>query len=243
MDRGSLSNIQLYYTPAELIQESSLIISGEEVQHIYRVMRNKIGDQLKVTDGLGNTYSCKIERIDKKVIHCSITEKKYVENLFKNLVVCVPRLKSADRFELALEKCVELGITNFIIFESERTIGKGNKSGRWQKILLSAMKQCKRAHIPQVTYLGSFNKLNDDESVKIIFEQDSAFSLKNLLRNDTLHVDNQILLVFGPEGGLSKNEINSIENKSIVNISNNRLRSETAIISAVSIITHHLTAT
>jgi 16S rRNA (uracil1498-N3)-methyltransferase len=239
--QDSLSNIQFYYTQPDLIQESSLIISGEEVQHIARVMRNKVGDTLNITDGKGNHYISRIERIDKKVIHCSITSKHSFTNNFINLIVCIPRLKNADRFEMALEKCVELGITRFIIYESERTTGKGDKSERWQKIALAAMKQCQRTFLPEVKYMKSIMDLNKLDSKKMLFEQNAEMELNKLLHEKMLNMNDEYILIFGPEGGFSKNEMERIENTVLVNMNTNRLRSETAIISAVSIITNYLT--
>lgn len=240
--RDSLSNIQFYYTPPELIQESSLIISGEEVKHIARVMRNEVGDSLYVTDGLGNSYRCKVERIDKKLVHCSIQNKQSYKNNFVNLTVCIPRLKSNDRFEMALEKCVELGITKFIVYESERTIGKGDKSERWLKILLAAMKQCQRTFLPKVSYAPSVKKLNEFRDHKILFEQESDITLEHILVENKINLKEKYVLVFGPEGGFSNKEIDSIEDKTVVNMNTNRLRSETAIISAVAIITYSFTS-
>ena len=73
----------------------------------------------------------------------------------KNIFFCIPKLKYSDRFEFALEKCTELGITNFIIFDSERSIHKSDKKERWEKIVLSAMKQSLRSYLPNITVINS----------------------------------------------------------------------------------------
>ncbi len=243
MDSAFHSNTEYYYTPPELVQEKSLIISGEEVKHIALVMRHEVGDELHVTDGKGYDYTVKIENIEKRLVHCSIHSKNYFPAKFENLFVCIPRLKSADRFELALEKSVELGITNLIVFDAARSVAKGNKSERWNKITLAAMKQSLHTQFPEVKYLKNLKGLNGEDGIKIVFEQNSTQTLRDILKsaaNPIITKDKPVYLVFGPEGGLSENEMDDLENKVVVNMNTNRLRSETAIISAVSIVTHHL---
>lgn len=236
------SNIEYYFTPPELVQDKSLIISGEEVKHIARVMRHEVGDELYVTDGTGYLYVSRIENIDKKVIHCSILSRQYFEKKFDSLTVCIPRLRTADRFELAIEKSVELGITNLIIYDAERSLAKGDKSERWTKIALAAMKQSLHTHLPSVTYFKSIQLLNKQDGIKLVFEQNSEITLSQVLnmhKSKYFSADKKTFLVFGPEGGLSAKEIELIEKDAVVNLNSNRLRSETAIISAVSIITNH----
>ena len=240
MGQDFLSNTEYYFTPPELVQDKSLIISGEEVKHIARVMRHQVGDELHVTDGQGYDYSVRIENIEKRLVHCSIHDKKYFPVKFENLTVCIPRLKSADRFELALEKCVELGITNLIVFDAERSVAKGDKSERWNKITLAAMKQSLHTNLPKVDYMKHIKELNSKEGVKIVFEQNASLKLREIIKDSKdQYFSNRMntYLVFGPEGGLAESEMNILENAGKVNLNSNRLRSETAIISAVSIIT------
>ncbi|MFA7229434.1 MAG: RsmE family RNA methyltransferase, partial [Melioribacteraceae bacterium] len=116
-----LSEVELYYTDHP-VGGNKIIIDGDECHHMTDVMRHKVGDIVYVTDGKGNIYRAEILTVDKKIIAASVKDSVFYDNPFKNLVFCLPRLKSADRFEYALEKCVELGISNFIVFESKRTV-------------------------------------------------------------------------------------------------------------------------
>ncbi len=145
-----LSNIELYYTSPENISKNKIIIEGEEYSHITKVMRHTMNDKLYVTDGDGNIYSCLINKINKNNIELGIENVLSYENRLKNIYFCIPKLKNNDRLEFALEKCTELGIINFVIFESERTISRANKIERWKKILLSAMKQSLHSFLPKI---------------------------------------------------------------------------------------------
>ncbi|MEJ2618526.1 MAG: RsmE family RNA methyltransferase, partial [Ignavibacteriaceae bacterium] len=154
------------------------------------------------------------------------------ENRFKNIYFCIPKLKSNDKLEFALEKCAELGITNFIIFDSERTISKANKIDRWEKILLSAMKQSLHSYLPKVE-VHDFNNVINFPGIKAAFEQSVSKNISEFKNSP----DETYYFIFGPEGGLSQKELNYFEVGNVYKISDNRLRTETAVVSAAALIT------
>lgn len=226
-----LSNIELYYTPPQKIFNKIIIVDGEEYSHITKVMRHSFQDELFITDGEGNIYSGSINKINKNNIELEIKNILSYENRFKNIYFCIAKLKNSDRLEFAIEKCTELGLTNFIIFDSERTISRANKIDRWNKILLSAMKQSLRSFLPKLE-VHNLNDIVNLPGIKIGFEQSSlneAGSLK-------LDPDEIYYFIFGPEGGLSEQELNLFKEENVFKISDNRLRTETAVISIASLI-------
>lgn len=233
-----LSDTELYL--ASFIDNDFAIITGEEHHHIITVMRHKISDNLNVTDGKGNIYSAEILTIDKKQLTAKIISTLKYPNTYQNIVFCIPRLKNNDRFEFALEKCVELGINKFIVFDSDRTVAKGNKIDRWQKLVTSAMKQSLRAWLPTVYYTKNISELMKLEGKKYIFDQKGETRLNEILnsefstgvpKNDTLNY-----FVFGPEGGFSSDEYRVMSEELKIKLTSNRLRSETAIITAAVLI-------
>ena len=226
-----LSNIELYYS-AQITNNNLIIVEDDDFKHIVKVMRHALGDEIYITDGLGKIYRSKISEIKKNSLSSEIEETINHDNKFSNIIFCIPKLKSNDRFEFALEKCVELGITNFIIFDSERTIAKGNKIERWNKILISAMKQSLRSYLPNISLRNSVEEIKNLQGEKIIFEQNSAETFLRF-KND---LSKKYYFVFGPEGGLSENELNLFEENEKYNLSSNRLRSETAVIKCASIV-------
>lgn len=237
MVQDFLSNIDLFYT-SEPIANNKLVIKGEEVHHIKDVMRYITGDIIYVTDGKGNIYKSIIDEISKAAIQCSIIAKQHFPNPFENFTFCIPRLRTMDRLEFALEKCVELGITNFIIFDSIRTVIKGAKIERWQKVLLAAMKQSLRAWLPKVEYVRSVSEIALLPGRRVVFEQSSnlLFNNKFFSKPDfPLHAED-IYFVFGPEGGFADEEIAMTKKCSFVKLTDNRLRAETAVVAAASLI-------
>ncbi len=236
MEQVSLSDIELYYSP-EKIYSNSVIITGEECHHIRDVMRHKINDEIYVTNGIGSIFKVGIDVIDKYEITCSIFEEKNYANKFEKIIFCIPRLKSAERFEFALEKCVELGITNFTVFESARTIAKGDKTDKWQKHLIAAMKQSLRAWLPKISYVKRLDKLLNIEGEKIIFDQSAEQSFQDYLSTNNKQLTTDSFFIFGPEGGLTSGERTSVsEECRVVKLTENRLRSETAIVTAAAIL-------
>lgn len=227
-----LSDIELYFSP-KLISDDKVIIDGDELHHILNVMRHKEGDEIFITDGIGNLFKAKLYTITNFKIECKIVEKKYFSNKFDNIVFCIPRLKSNDRFEFALEKSVELGINNFIVFESERTVAKGDKTNKWQKFLISAMKQSLHTWIPKISYRKSCEFLKDVNDHKIILDQKADINLSQYLSINKMEKE---YFIFGPEGGLTNIEIDRIKPNLRLRLTDNRLRTETAIVTTASLL-------
>jgi 16S rRNA (uracil1498-N3)-methyltransferase len=236
LDHPYLSNIELYYT-AIPAGNNSIRIDGEEQHHIIDVMRHKENDIIYVTHGNGIIYKTAISAINKNEIVCEIVEEYNYGNQFPNICFCIPRMKAPERFEFALEKCVELGITNFIVFDSMRTVAKGEKIDRWQKILLAAMKQSLRAWLPKISYVKNMSHLIHNNTRLVLFEQNAEISYTDFLKeNEELLVTGNFYFIFGPEGGFDEKEIKELVNCEIVKLTENRLRSETAITTAASIL-------
>jgi len=220
-----LSNIELYYSDLEA-RDEIIIVSGEEFKHISKVMRHSPGDEIFVTDGEGKIFKGVIEKILKDFAEVRIAETLSYVNKKKEFTFCLPRLKNPERFEFALEKSAELGITTFIVFNSSRTISKGIKIDRWNKILLSAMKQSLLSFLPSIRDGGSLKDLIRLEGEKIIFDQ----SGKRKFARNMVKPGGKYYFIFGPEGGLTRDELNFFNEDNIVKLSENRLRTETAVV-------------
>ena len=231
MNKQHFSNIELYYSPDGIIN-NKILIEGEDFNHITKVMRHSERDAIYITDGKGNIYESQINKINKSSLSAEPLKSYHYENSNKNSFFCIPKLKNPDRFEFALEKCVELGITNFIIFESKRTISKGEKTDRWNKILISAMKQSLRCYLPEIKVVHSIKDIFSLDGEKIGFEQNSSNKLSSL----KITPDVDYYFIFGPEGGLDRDELQLFNPDNIYNLADNRLRTETAIIKAASLL-------
>lgn len=224
--------MEYYYTPKEYISSSSLTIVDEEVRHLKRVLRKNAGDEIYVTDGLGNLYKTKISNVNKEIIECEILERSANLNEPKiKLTLFQSLLKSPDRFEFVIEKATELGVYEIQPIVTEYVINKtANKTERWKAIALSAMKQSQRCFLPAVREpvifteaiqtFGSELKLIADERKYEIAVDVHSLSQK----------PDSISLFIGPEGGFTKEEVEiALQNGcKILHLGTRKYRSETA---------------
>jgi len=236
LEQDFLSEVELYFCPD--IKGNEIVVDGEEAHHISKVMRHKPDDILFITDGMGCIYECAISAIEKRSVRFFIRKKIVYENKFKDCTICIPRLKIQDRLEFAIEKSVELGFTKIIIFESERSNGKKDKSDRWEKIALSAMKQSLRSFLPEISFTKNiFLEKYDGET--LLFDQNGTLRLQDYLQVPENKFNNMRFIV-GPEGGFSEKELLLAHKYQKLKLTGNRLRSETAVITAASIISQYL---
>ncbi len=228
-----------YYTPRENILGNSLIITGDEAKHLAKVLRKKSGEEIYVTDGEGNLYKCRIEKISKENIDCNIIEKSFGENepeikvtLYQSL------LKNPDRFEFAIEKSVELGVNTIQPIITEHVINKKrDKTERWQQIALAAMKQSQRCYLPQVSPPLTFSKAIEscESEIKLIAHNNYELRMTNY---EFTHSTKNISVFIGPEGGFSADEVGlALKNGfKILNIGKRKYRSETAAIAVLTLL-------
>ena len=232
MESLILSDIELYYSKLVDLKSGLITIESEESNHILNVMRHGTNDEIYITNGEGKIFKSQIVETSKKNVISKIQKEYAYEEKFPNIIFCIPRLRSAERFEFAFEKCTELGVTNFIIYQAKRSVPKKVNLVRVEKILVAAMKQSLLSWLPKVKYINSLKELNLTKGEKIIFEQDSeVYFSRELLKPDMNY-----LLIFGPEGDFAPDELNSLTSSVKYKFAENRLRTETAIIKAAALL-------
>jgi len=232
-----------YYTPKVYISASSLIIIDDEAKHLAKSLRKKSGEEINVTDGEGNLYRCRIDKISKDRIDCNILSTSFSLNepeikvtLYQSL------LKNPDRFEFAIEKSVELGVNMIQPVITEFVINKErDKTERWQSIALAAMKQSQRSFMPLIQKPVSFDEAikNCKDGIKLIaHEKENDFGIP--ISDCGIEKSNTVALFIGPEGGFSDSEV-SIALESgfkLITLGKRKFRSETAAVAAICLILH-----
>ena len=136
-------------------------------------MRHQIDDEIYVTNGMGKIFKCSISQVNKKIVETKILDEFNFEERFPNITFCLPLLRNNDRLEFALEKCTELGLTNFIVYQAKRSVPKKLNLVRVEKILIAAMKQSLLSWLPKIRYASSLDELARIDGEKIVFEQSS----------------------------------------------------------------------
>lgn len=244
--------MQQYFLNKELNVDSTYELSKDDSNHIVRIMRKKINDKVYVVFNNEIKYICNI--IDNNVDKVLITPYEQVDGsneLPIKITVAIPPLKN-DKIEYLIQKITELGVSNIVLFNSERNIAKikkdkvDSKLNRWNKIIKEAAEQSKRNIIPDITYVDSLRDLiiySENYDYKVVaYEKESVkednVNLKKLLTSDLNNKD--IIAVFGSEGGLSEQEIESlIDGKfDVIGLGKRILRAETAPLYFVSCVAY-----
>lgn len=223
--------MHLFYTPD--ISGNIYTLSEEESHHCTKALRLKKDSVIHLTDGKGNLYKCIIIADDHK--RCTVRIEETIKEFGKRnfaIHLAVAPTKNTDRFEWFLEKATEIGIdeiTPLICEHSERT---KFKTDRFQKVIISAMKQSLKACLPKLNEPCTFAELlkKDFKEEKFIASyHENNSSLKALYTKGK-----DVLLLIGPEGDFSTKEIDSAKecNFTAVNLGDSRLRIETAAVVA-----------
>lgn len=232
MNNLILSNIELYYSAACDLDMHMITIDGEECNHILNVMRHRVNDEIYVTNGFGKIFTSQIVQINKKNVAAIILKEFKFDERFPNITFCIPLLRNNERFEFALEKCTELGITNFIFYKAKRSVPKKVNQLRIEKILASAMKQSLLSWFPKVNFINSLKELDLMHGEKIIFEQKAEV----YFNRDKIKAVTDYFFIFGPEGDFAPDELDVLNSPVKYKLAENRLRTETAIIKAASLL-------
>ena len=195
-----------FFVKEEQIKENQIIIKGQDVNHIKKVLRAKIGDELQICNSkTKENFLCDIEKINNEDIICNI-KQKIEEKVESNVEVTIFQgLPKADKMEYIIQKSVELGVYDIIPVEMKRCVvkldekDKNKKITRWQKISEVAAKQCGRDIIPEIKEIININKLcNLIESYDIVlvaYENEKENTLKEeikLIKENTKYNNNKI---------------------------------------------------
>ena len=225
--------MQLFYNPNIDEQTSSFSFDKEESKHIIKVLRKRDGDILFVTNGLGFLFECEITLAsdNKCTVKINSFEKKAASKFHLHLAVAPTKMN--DRYEWFLEKATEIGIQEITPIICDRSERKVINKERFDKIILSALKQSNEVYLPKlneaVTFKEFLNKKNNGTLLIAHCEETDKKTLKSVLKTNE-----DITLLIGPEGDFSVKEIAlALENNFIpVSLGNTRLRTETAAIVA-----------
>ena len=226
--------MQLFYNPDITEDTHSFFFDREESKHIIKVMRKKGGDILFVTNGLGFLFKTEITLASDNKCTVKIVGFEKAEKIKYHLHMAVAPTKMNDRYEWFLEKATEMGISEITPIICDHSERKFVKSERFDKIILSAMKQSAQCYLPKLNdpmAFKDFIKLSNSGQQFIAHcEETDKKSLKEMIKSAE-----DITILIGPEGDFSEKEIAlAIENNYLpVSLGNTRLRTETAAIVAV----------
>lgn len=227
-----------FYTNPENIENKKIIIDTQEFKHLTHVMRKKMGDFIKVVDGKGNAYDVILKEMTaKRAVGEIIATYTNHNEPSLSVTLGVGILKNPSKFDFLVEKVVEIGVNNIVPLTTSRTIPSHAKIDRWQKLAISAMKQCGRSYLPRIhplIKLCDFLKEYNEYDLKLVAHQELG-KISRMEKFVTPSIKSIVVLI-GPEGGFDENEIEQCLESGFVkiNFGCRRLRTETAAIVAAS---------
>ena len=246
-----------FFVKEEQIKDNEIIIIGQDVKHIKKVLRAKTGDELQICNSqYGENFLCEIQDLENEDITCKIKEK-IQEKVESNIKVTIFQgLPKADKMEYIIQKSVELGVSNITPVEMKRCVvkldgkDKIKKIERWQKISEVAAKQCGRDIIPQINNVINIqnicNLISEYDILLVAYENEKENTLKEqiekLKKQNNSESKIKIGIVIGPEGGLEENDVNKLKENGaqIITLGKRILRTETVALNILSIIMYEL---
>ena len=230
-----MTNIRLFY-PENIIENTTSLLSKEHTHYVANVMRMKRGANINFFNKNGEWLS-EIVFLDKDRVEVKFLNKlkESSKNLNIELAIC---LVKKSPMETILQKATELGVTKITPIISERTEVKELNFERAKKIVIEATEQSNQLTPPEISQIIKLKDFlnNLDGSSKLLFADVNS---KNSLKKESLSEAKSLSVLVGPEGDFSPSEIDFIHRAPNVvpfTISRNILRSDTAVISAISLV-------
>jgi len=223
--------MQIFYTP-DIIEKNEL--PEEEAAHAIRVLRLSEGDPVLLTDGKGFFYKAEIIKANPKHCEIAIQETIKQEPLWKtNLHIAVAPTKNMDRMEWFVEKSTEIGIDAITCLLCRYSERKEIKTNRLEKIMVSAIKQSQKAYLPKLEGMTAFRNfiMQPYEGRKFIAHCGTG---ERSLLKETYKTGQDALIIIGPEGDFSPEEVTLAMEHGYepISLGESRLRTETAALVA-----------
>ena len=230
-----MSNIRLFF-PKSLSLNLTSRLDKPQSHYINKVMRIKSNEVFSLFNSSGE-WEAKIKEISKGIVEFNITKQLRQKENNKEIWLAFSPIKS-NYFNFMMQKSTELGVTKFIPIVFDRSVVRKINHNRLEKIIIEASEQSNRINVPVLEKCQNLKNFlsKNNKKIELIFTDLNTENKKLDVKKTT---DKPICVIIGPEGDFSekeRKEILSFEGVNKININENILRSETAAISALSIV-------
>lgn len=224
-----------FYVNPKDVRGNELIFKNEEVHHLSRTLRKKRGDRIWAVDGEGSAYEVELLYIAKNEARGKIvkTRRRIGEPVAE--VSLAQAVLKGDKFDWLVEKATEIGVRRIIPFlcTTSVTVAGPQKHARWKRTALAAMKQSGRSILPEITPVKEFHQvlaLGVNCHYRLVAYTSPESTPFHIPKDSRRAVTPKAILIVGPEGGLTEEEIEQAVEHSFQTISlgPRRLRAETA---------------
>lgn len=228
-----ISKIYRIYQKDYIPSSGLYILSAENAHYLSIVLRLRGGDKVRVFNEKQGEYLAKVYSFSKSGYSIEILEKFRDLKNISHLTIALSLIKS-DRLMLAVEKAVELGVTEIAPLICNYSQFKNINMSKVEKTIIEAVRQCERLDLPALNPPLLLQKFNFNKYDLVIYCNENEDELKTLKSLDIASFKN-IAIIIGPEGGFSEEELVFLASKATsISLGNNVLRAETAAICAIS---------
>lgn len=244
-----MKEYHLFYVPDFIATKS---LPADESNHAVRVLRMKEGDELRVTDGIGNFYDCSITLASRSGCHLQVNREFRDEKSWRGSIhLVVAPTKNMDRMEWLAEKATEIGLDRISFIDCKNSERRVIKTERIERIVVSAMKQSHKAWKPVVDEMCSFSKMigqpfDGQRFIAHCYDMDVDDSVEEegFMKSAARHTDflprvmdaeKNVQILIGPEGDFAPEEVEMAFAAGFrpISLGKSRLRTETAALVAV----------
>ena len=230
-----MSNIRLFFSDTLSLNMIDKLDKGQS-HYLSKVMRVKENDVFSLFNKEGE-WEAKVLGIFKNIVEFKIIKQLRQKEITKELWLAFSPIKSNYQ-NFMLQKATELGVTKFLPIIFDRTVVRKINKGRIEKIVIEASEQSNRINVPTIEEAQDLNGFLKKNSMNLIFT-DLNSNIKKI--DKSKFTDKPVCIIIGPEGDFSETErekILSFKGVQPIKINENILRSETAVISAISIVNY-----
>ena len=216
---------------------AEVVLDGDEGRHAATVKRIRAGEQVVLVDGAGTSAVCAVLDAGKASLRLRVESLDRVERALPHVTV-VQAIPKGDRGELAVEVLTEIDVDRIVPWAASRSVAvwRGERAAkslaRWRAAARSAAKQARRAWLPEVAEPATTSEvvsLVDAADLAVVLHEDATTALADL----SLDGVESVVVVVGPEGGLSPEELDAFGSAHVVRLGSSVLRTSTAGVAAV----------
>lgn len=234
-----------FFVDRSQIQSDTVLIEGADARHLARVRRARAGDLLRLSDGAGEIAEAKVAGVEDGVVTCEVVGRQQLARNRPRVTICQGLAKGA-KVDLAVQKLVELGVDEVVVFIAGRSVPdwderrRNEALARWSSVAVEAAKQSRRAWLPTVKGplgLSEAAAIASDAELAALADQRGAPINQALSGLDP----GSVAGIVGPEGGLTEEEISAFEKRGaqVISLGSQVLRSETASLALATILMFH----
>ncbi|MUV39589.1 16S rRNA (uracil(1498)-N(3))-methyltransferase [Lentibacillus sp. JNUCC-1] len=247
--------MQRYFVPESSWRNDKILIKQDDAHHIARVMRMDTGDTIVCVDPGGHAALCKIETVAQQQVVCALVEWMEQTPELPVDITIVQGLAKGDKMEYVLQKGTEMGASGFIPFQAARSVVKWDqqkahkKLNRYEKIVKESAEQSHRTRIPVIhnpmELQDIINVSGDYDVTMLAYEEEAKIKSRHAALSgiiQELEPGKKLLVVIGPEGGLTLEEANEMQKNGFLAVRTGPriLRTETAALYILAAVSYHL---